>query len=167
MVVALAGGIIWYNSKKANQLAIAGTERMMLVAGQNVSNRIKLLYDPMYAIVGIALLVPQLISPAIKEDPHATSLLMRVLRIYPQILSLYVGFDNGEFFMVTHIAGENSAKLRDALGAPAGAAFANEIISAETAGDRKTRWVFLSEDGTVVRRLDPAPAEFDPRPRPW
>jgi hypothetical protein len=34
MVVALAGGIIWYNSKKANQLAIAATERMMLEAGE-------------------------------------------------------------------------------------------------------------------------------------
>ena len=167
MVVALAGGIIWYNSKKSNQLAIAAAERMMLEAGDDVSNRIKLLYDPMYAIVGIASLVPELISPAIKEDPRARSLLMRVLRVYPQILSLYVGFDNGEFFMVTHVAGENGAKLRDALHAPADAAFANEIISADTAGDRKTRWIFLAEDGTVVGRLDPAPAEFDPRPRPW
>ena len=167
MVVALAGGIIWYNSKKSNQLAIAAAERMMLEAGDDVSNRIKLLYDPMYAIVGIASLVPELISPAIKEDPRARSLLMRVLRVYPQILSLYVGFDHGEFFMVTHIAGENGAKLRDALHAPADAAFANEIISADTAGDRKTRWIFLAEDGTVVGRLDPAPAEFDPRPRPW
>ena len=167
MVVALAGGIIWYNSKKSNQLAIAAAERMMLEAGDDVSNRIKLLYDPMYAIVGIASLVPELISPAIKEDPHAASLLMRVLRIYPQILSLYVGFDNGEFFMVTHIAGENSAVLRETLHAPPDAVFANEIISAETAGDRKTWWVFFSEDGTVVGRLDPAPTEFDPRPRPW
>jgi adenylate cyclase len=167
MVVALAGGIIWYNSKKSNQLAIAAAERMMLEAGDDVSNRIKLLYDPMYAIVGIASLVPELISPAIKDDPRARSLLMRVLRVYPQIRSLYVGFDNGEFFMVTHIAGENGAKLRGALHAPSDAAFANEIISAETAGDRKTRWVFLSEDGTVVGRLDPAPAEFDPRARPW
>jgi adenylate cyclase len=167
MVVALAGGIIWYNSKKSNQLAIAAAERMMLEAGDDVSNRIKLLYDPMYAIVGIASLVPELISPAIKDDPRARSLLMRVLRVYPQIRSLYVGFDNGEFFMMTHIAGENGAKLRGALHAPSDAAFANEIISAETAGDRKTRWVFLSEDGTVVGRLDPAPAEFDPRARPW
>ena len=167
MVVALAGGIIWYNSKKSNQLAIAAAERMMLEAGDDVSNRIKLLYDPMYAIVGIASLVPELISPAIKDDPRARSLLMRVLRVYPQIRSLYVGFDNGEFFMMTHIAGENGAKLRGALHAPSDAAFANEIISAETAGDRKTRWVFLSEDSTVVGRLDPAPAEFDPRARPW
>jgi len=165
MVVALTGGIIWYNSKKTNQLAFAAAERMMLEAGEDVSNRIKLLYDPMYAIVGIASLVPELTSPAIKENPHALSLMLRVLRIYPQILSLYVGFDNGEFFMVTHIAGENSAALRDALRAPPDAAFANEIVSADAAGDRKTRWVFLADDGTVVGRSDGAP--FDPRERPW
>jgi adenylate cyclase len=166
MVVALTGGIIWYNSKKANQLAFAAAERMMLEAGEDVANRIKLLYDPMYAIVGIASLVPELTSPAIKDDPHAMSLMLWVLRIYPQVLSFYVGFDNGEFFMVTHIAGENSAALRNELHAPPDAAFANEIISAEAGGDRKTRWVFLGEDGTVVGRLD-APTTFDARERPW
>lgn len=167
MVVALTGGIIWYNSKKSNQLAVVAAQRLMVEAGEDVSNHIKLLYDPIYAIVGTASLVPELTSPSIKEDQHAMSLILRVLRIYPQFLSLYVGFDNGEFFMVTHITGANSAALRDALHAPPDAAFANEIISADAAGDRKTRWVFLGEDGTVVGRLDPAPAEFDPRPRPW
>lgn len=165
MVVALTGGIIWYNSKKTNQLAFAAAERMMLEAGEDVSNRIKLLYDPMYAIVGIASLVPELTSPAIKENPHALSLMLHVLRIYPQILSLYVGFDNGEFFMVTHITGENSAALRDALHAPPDAAFANEIVSADAAGARSTRWVFLADDGSVVGRSDGA--AFDPRERPW
>ena len=148
-------------------MAIAAAERMMVEAGEDVSNRIKLLYDPMYAIVGIASLVPELSSPAIKEDPHALSLILRELRIYPQILSLYVGFDTGEFFMVTHIAGENSAALRDALHAPPDAVFANEIISADAAGERKTRWVFLAEDGTVVGRSDSVPTDFDPRERPW
>jgi adenylate cyclase len=167
IVVALAGGIIWYNAKKSNELAIAAAERMILAAGEDVSNRLKTLYDPMYAIVGIASLVPELTSPGIKEDPLAMSLILRVLRIYPQILSFYVGFDNGDFFMVTHIAGENAADLRSALKAPPDAAFANEIISADTGGDRKTRWVFLAEDGSVVGRADPVPAEFDPQERPW
>ncbi|MBV9814925.1 MAG: cache domain-containing protein [Alphaproteobacteria bacterium] len=167
MVVALAGGIIWYHSKKTNQLAIAAAERMMIEAGEDVSNRIQLLYDPMYAIVGISALVPELTSPAIKDDPHALELILRVLRIYPQILSLYVGFDTGEFFMVTHIGGENAAPLRDALQAPPNAVFANEIVSLDAAGNRETRWIFLGEDGTVVGRHDPVPAEFDPRGRPW
>jgi len=112
-------------------------------------------------------LSPEFTSPAIKEDPRAISLILQVLRIYRQILSLYVGFDSGEFFMVTHITGENRADLRAALKAPPDAVFANEIISADTGGARKARWVFLSEDGSVVGGTEPAPAEFDPRQRPW
>ena len=165
MVVALTGGIIWYNAKKSNQLAIAAAERMMLEASEDVSNRIRLLYDPMYAIVGIASLVPELTLPAIKEDPHAMSLILRVLRTYSQILSLYVGFDSGEFFMVTHIAGENAAALRDTLHTPEGAIFANEIVSANAGGGRSTRWIFLADDGSVVGRSDGA--AFDPRERTW
>jgi adenylate cyclase len=167
IVVVLAGGIIWYNSKKTNQLAIAAAERLMQEAGEDISDRIKLLYDPMYAIVGIASQVPELTSPTIKDDPHAMSLTLRVLRIYPQILSLYVGFDDGDFFMVTHIAGENSTELRAALHAPEAAAFANEIVSAGAGGERSTQWIFLAEDGGIVGRRDPAPADFDPRQRPW
>src|SRR5215469_15728681 len=127
MVVALTGGIIWYNTKKSNQLAIEAARRMMQEAGDDVTNRIKLLYDPMYAIVGIASLVPELTSPGIKNDLRAMSLILRVLRTYPQIMSLYVGFDSGEFFMVTHIAGENGAALREGLRVPKDAVFANEI----------------------------------------
>jgi adenylate cyclase len=167
IVIALAGGIIWYNSKKSNELAIAAADRLMLEVSDKISDRIKLLYDPLYAIVGIGSQVPELTTPVIKDDPRARSLILRVLRIYPQILSLYVGFDNGDFFMVTHIAGENSEGLRQTLKAPEGATFANEVITAGLGDERHTRWVFFGEHGEVVARGDPAPAEFDPRERPW
>jgi adenylate cyclase len=167
IVVALTGGIIWYNTKKSDQLARAVTQRMMLGASEDITNRIKLLYDPMYAIVGISALVPVLTAPTIADDQAALSLILRALRIYPQILSFYVGFDNGDFFMVTHIAGENAAALRGALRAPETAVFANEIITKAPGGERNTRWLFLAEDGTVAGRRDAVPAEFDPRQRPW
>lgn len=118
ILVGLAGGIIWYNSKKSSELAIAAAQRLMQEAEDKITDRIRLLYDPMYAIVGISSLVPELTTPAIKDDPNALAVLLRALRIYPQILSLYVGFDDGEFFMVTHIAGEKIAALRKALQAP-------------------------------------------------
>ena len=167
ILVALAGGIIWYNSKKSSELALSAAQRLMQQADEKIRDRIKLLYDPMYAIVGIASLVPGLTTPAIKDDPSAMALLLRALRIYPQILSLYVGFDDGEFFMLTHIAGEKSDALRKALQAPAEAVFANEVITRDAAGQRTVRWVFLDKDGAIVGRRDPAPAVFDPRTRPW
>jgi adenylate cyclase len=167
ILVALAGGIIWYNSKKASELAIAAAQRLMQEADEKITDRIKLLYDPMYAIVGIASLVPELTTPSTGEDASAMALLLRALRIYPQILSLYVGFDNGDFSMVTHIAGAKADALRAALQAPQDAVFANEIVSADPAGQRTARWIFLGEDGAVVGRRDPAPTAFDPRQRLW
>ncbi len=166
ILVALAGGIIWYNAKKSSGLAVTSAQRLMRQVDEKIIDRIELLYDPMYAIVGIASLVPELTSPAIMDGASAKGVMLRALRIYPQILSLYVGFDTGDFFMITHITGEKSAALRKALLAPPAAVFANEIVTADTAGQRSVRWVFLAEDGAIVGRRDKAPP-FDPRQRPW
>jgi adenylate cyclase len=167
ILIALAGGIIWYNSTKSNELAVAAAKRLMKEAEHKIIDRIKLLYDPMYAIVGIASLVPALTSPEIAHDPRAQQLMLWVLRFYPQIQSLYVGFDNGDFHMVTHIVGEKSAALRKALDAPSEAAFAVETITGGAGGGRQEQWSFLSEDGAVIARRDPTPTTFDPRRRPW
>lgn len=166
IIVALAGGIIWYNSNKSSELAIAAAHRLMQEADDKITDRIRLLYDPMYAIVGIAALVPDLTRPAAVDDPNAQALLLRALRIYPQILSLYAGFDNGDFYMVTHIAGKRAAGLRKELHAPPEAIFAEEIVTANGSGQPDVRWVFLADDGAVVGRRDKAPP-YDPRQRPW
>jgi adenylate cyclase len=167
ILIALAGGIIWYNSAKSNELALAATKRLMKEEEHKIIERIKLLYDPIYAIVSIGAMVPSLTSPEIGHDPRAQKLMLRALRFHPQIQSLYVAFDNGDFHMVTHIVGDKSAALRNALQAPGDAAFAVETISGGTGGGRQAQWSFLSEDGAVIGRRDPTPTTFDPRRRPW
>ena len=59
LVLALAGGIIWYNLCKSTDLMVAVAERQMAESGEKISDRVKLLYDPLYAIVGIASQVPE------------------------------------------------------------------------------------------------------------
>src|SRR6266851_5189649 len=110
IVVALAGGIIWYNSLKTTELMVAAAERQMIETGEKISERIGLLYDPLYAIVAIASHVPEMKAPLHDDGHTGMPMLLRALRFYPQILSLYVGFDNGDFFMVSHIAGEGRAR---------------------------------------------------------
>jgi adenylate cyclase len=166
ILVALVGGIIWYNSKKSSELAIAAAQRLMQEADEKIIDRIRLLYDPMYAIVGIASLVPELTAPTSGQDANAKALMLRALRTYPQILSLYVGFDNGDFSMMTHIAGDKSVALRKQLQAPSDAVFAHEIATVDPGGQSNVRWAFLAADGAVVGRRDKAPP-FDPRTRPW
>jgi adenylate cyclase len=167
IVVALAGGIIWYNMRKSTELMLAAAERQMVETGEKISDRVKLLYDPLYAIVGIASQVPEIKTPLGDNGHPPMAMLLRVLRFYPQILSLYVGLENGDYFGVTHIAGESRTRFREALKAPENAAFATKIITSRKDGARAESWVFLDDDGTEVGRNDTVVPEFDPRQRPW
>jgi hypothetical protein len=53
LVVALAGGIVWYNVLKTTELMVATAERLMdrwIELGEKISEPIGLLYDRLYAI---------------------------------------------------------------------------------------------------------------------
>jgi adenylate cyclase len=167
IIVALAGGIIWYNLRKSTDLLIAAAERQMVETGEKISDRIRLLYDPMYAIVGIASQAPDMKALAADSGRGGMPMLLRMLRFYPQILALYVGFDDGDLFSVHHIVGESRVRLRGLIGAPENAAFANRRITTGSDGSRVERWVFFDNDGVEVGRTNLVPATFDPRQRPW
>jgi adenylate cyclase len=167
IVVALAGGIIWYNLRKSTDLMVGAAERQMIERDAMISDRIRLLYDPLYAIVGIASQVPEMKAP-INENGHVgMPMLLRTLRFYPQIFSLFVGFENGDFFSVAHAAGQSRSRFRSFLGAPENAAFSNRIITRRSDGMPVERWVFIDDDGIEVGQRDPVPTSFDPRARPW
>jgi hypothetical protein len=167
LVVALAGGIIWYNLRKSTELMVAGAERQMVETGDKILDRIRLLYDPMYAIVSISSQAPDMKALLADNGRIGRPMLLRMLRFYPQILALYVGLDNGELFSVYHIAGEPRARFRSILGAPENAAFANRVMTTRGDGARVEHWVFLDNEGVEVGQTDPVAATFDPRQRPW
>jgi adenylate cyclase len=167
IVVALAGGIIWYNWGKSRDFVIAAAQHEMVETGEKISERIKQIYDPLYAIVGIASHATELKAPLNDAGHLETPMLLRIMRFYPQILSLYVGFDNGDFYMVSHVAGEQRARFRESLGAPQNAAFANKVVTVGNDGVRQEQWIFLDENGAEVGRREPARSNFDPRTRPW
>jgi hypothetical protein len=167
IVVVLAGGIIWYDLRRSTDLMVAVADRQIVETGEKISDRIKLLYDPIYAIVGIASQAPDIRALLANNSRVGMPMLLRMLRFYPQILAVYVGFDNGEFFAVDHIAGGSRASVRRLSGAPENAAFYNRIITLGGGGLRVERYVFLDDDGVEIGHIDPVPATYDPRTRPW
>ncbi len=166
IVASLTGGLVWYNSSKTAELAIVAADRLIVEIGDKVLERVQLLYDPMIAIVALAARVPDIVTMTHGDNPPATGFLIRGLKVYPQIFSLYVGYANGDFFMVSHVAGPQNAAARAALKAPDEAAFANERIALGSDGVRRLRWIFLDADGNEIGSSEGG-AEFDPRERPW
>src|SRR5579863_6436585 len=167
MVVGLVGGIIWYNFDKTAALSVIAGQKLIAESSSDTAHRIELFYEPVLAIVALASRVPRIADADVNNDSDRLSLVITGLKRYPQLFSLYVAYDNGDFDLVTRIGGKDRAVERDTLGAPETAAFAHEVISTGSDGVRRTRWSFLDDNGAVIQQRDPVEANYDPRVRQW
>ncbi|HUN47412.1 MAG TPA: cache domain-containing protein [Stellaceae bacterium] len=167
IVVALVGGIIWYNFRKSETLAIDTAERLMAESSDDTVRRIDLFYEPVLAIVALASRVPLISEMTPRESGDRVALVLTGLRRYPQLFSLYAGYDNGDFDMMTRVSGTSRSDARKAIGAPDDAFFAHETIRAESDGVRRARWVFLDESGAPIGERAVDGTTFDPRLRQW
>lgn len=167
IVVGLVGGIIWYNFEKSASLTVDTAERLMAESSDDTVHRIQLFYEPVLAIVALASRVPQISEMTPRERDDRLALIIAGLRHYPQLFSLYVGYDNGDFDMVTRVDGQGRSDARKTLGAPDAAVFAHETIRVGSDGVRRASWSFLDDSGAQIGQQPAADAGFDPRLRQW
>jgi hypothetical protein len=165
-VVGLIGGIVWYNFKKTTELSLVATDRLVDEMSDKIIERIQRFYDPMVAVVGISARMPN-IGDIMTLEPNSLAFVLRGFTTYPQIFSLYLGDDDGGFFMVTRARIASSAGVAQNLAPPDGAIYAVERIPAAAAGSRAAEWFFLDAAGAVIERRPPVSTDYDPRQRPW
>lgn len=167
IVVGLVGGIIWYNFEKSSALSVMAAKRLLEESGDATLRRVELFYEPVVTIVALGSRVPELSEMSARDKDERLALVLTGLRRYPQLFSLYVGYENGEFDMVTRIGGDERSDARQALSAPDNAVFAHETIRVDGDGTRHGGWSFLDESGTQIAERAAAEATYDPRSRQW
>ncbi|HUK11366.1 MAG TPA: cache domain-containing protein [Stellaceae bacterium] len=165
IVVALVCGIVWYNFKKTAALSVLEGQRLLTESASDIVHQVELFYEPVLAIVALASRVPGITERAAGNERLAME--MTGLKRYPHLLSLYVGYDNGDFDLVTRVGGEDRAVERQTLGAPDNAAFAHEVIRSDDSGVRRAAWSFLDGGGNIIEQRPPTEAGYDPRVREW
>lgn len=166
-VVGLLGGIVWYNFDKTRALTIMSAERLLAETGDKTINRLRLFYDPVIAVVALASRVPQVSTAAAGSETQRPMMMMTGLQRYPQIFSLYVGFDDGSFEMVTRVSGDERAAARKTIGAPDDAVFAHELVEVGGDGAHRASWTFLDREGKLIDSRAAADTAYDPREREW
>src|SRR5688572_2896787 len=95
------------------------------------------------------------------ERFERVAVLAEALESQPHITAFYIGYDNGEFFLVRPLLDDAA---RDRYKAPAMSRFL--VQSVEQAGER-TRWVALDGKFNVLQESSPAGYRYDPRQQPW
>ncbi|MBK6651323.1 MAG: HD domain-containing protein [Betaproteobacteria bacterium] len=123
---------------------------------------LKALRGPIETAVGLSTHARTLMDATTHaQRMEGVDVLTTTLRELPQVASVYVGYDNGDFFLARSLP-DIAELLR--LGAPVGSAYL--VQSIDQAG-ASVRWVALDKSLKVLREWEPVVESFDPRKRPW
>lgn len=166
--VLLAGPLAWYNYSRSTEAAVEVAAEAMGRAAANVSLSTRLLAQPLTLLADQVPALPGAHVPPRGFDHPLLPALLQAAQATPQIYSVYLGYPDGSFLQVISVA--DAPAVAASLKAPGGTAQAVRVISPARPGRgaaRLERWRFLNDRGAVLAESAPAPAQYDPRTRPW
>jgi HD-GYP domain-containing protein (c-di-GMP phosphodiesterase class II) len=164
-LIVLAGGVIgWFNYSQHARLVLAAADRVFdglhreLVADLEQGSQLNHTTVEMLARTRVGA------AASLDERLASLPLFREALRRNDRLNSLYVGYDDGEFFQVLPL---RTAAQRELYKAPEAAAYV--VWSIETGGGGAARSTYLFFDDALrplgSRNVEGSP--YDPRQRPW
>ena len=161
MVFGLA--LIGFFHSESKRIEILGTDDLMDRIGRHMKTSIAELYLPAQSLVDIASKSAPLAGTDLGDRLATLGTLTEALRLNPHMSSIFVGYEDGEFFLVRPVGDRRVAA--QALDAPNGSRFA--VQSIERDGGVRGTLLFFDD---ALELLDTRPlssTDFDPREREW
>jgi HD-GYP domain-containing protein (c-di-GMP phosphodiesterase class II) len=147
-----------YRSTRQMMLAAAGT--LFDRVGAQVHAAVEASYNP-------AILTADILSNSVLAEDRTLEdrlrhlpMMVGVLRDQPELEAVYVGYDDGDFFLVRRLPHQQAT-------GKAGAAYLVQSVAHAASGARQGRYIYFDADLTLLF-YEPMPDyAFDPRTRPW
>jgi len=165
VVLAVGGGLGVHNYRLTSRIVLDAADAVFQRMGREVALELAHTTAPAELLVDV--IANQQVTDALRFDERMRELpaFAEALRDNADISALYVGYDNGDFFLVRSL---RDRATRERLGAPAAAAFAVQSIEATPAhAPPSTRFVYVGDDLAILGAVDRPDFAFDPRARAW
>ncbi len=163
-MLAVAGGIsvIGYNTAKLALLATA--ERTAKGTGELINAKARVLLEPAQATLRQLSFDPIVEAKTLEARLQRLYVLSEELTVNPMIASIYVGYDNGEFFLARPL---DNLAIRERFKAPPGSNFMVQARTRQANGSIQGEFIFFDADSRIEERRRVPDYTFDPRTRPW
>lgn len=166
LLLLLTGVVLGlFNYRQTSQIILSSSDELFDRISQEVETDLRQTYQPTYHLLNLLALggTHQRLNSFDRLDILLRPL-TQALQDNPKLAALYVGYDDGDFFMVRHLRNE---ALRKTLNAPPDAVY--QVWSIERDNLSRARSLTFFFDGQlneIVRRQE-LKERYDPRSRPW
>ena len=157
--------LIWFNYLEVRKIALLGADDLLERTGLHLETSIEELYVPAQSLVDVLSKALTADDAEFEERLELLPLLAEPLLRNPTISAVFVGYENGDFFLVTSASGQG--RDRGEGDVPPESAFVVQSIDDARGGtDNYERYVF-DEDLELVGRGTMQREGYDPRQREW
>ena len=163
LFVVFGLALIGFFHAGSKRIEILGADDLMDRIGRHMQTSIAELYLPAQSLVDVASKSAPMAGASLEDRLATLGVLNEALRLNPHMSSIFVGYEDGEFFLVRSVGDRRVAA--QALDAPKGSRFAVQSIERD-GGVRGTLLFF----DNALELLDTRPlstTDFDPRERGW
>ncbi len=151
-----------FRGMEAAKVTAAGaTARQMAVS---VDDRIRAITDPPSTALAVLSHDPLAGAETLEQRLLRLPVIADILDSSDIVSAVYIGYDNGDFFLLRKIRSSGTMQFPDA---PADARFLLQAITQTADGRRQPTWHFYDANRTLLEQRTPADYRFDPRDRGW
>jgi HD-GYP domain-containing protein (c-di-GMP phosphodiesterase class II) len=167
LVLVVGVATAWVSYSRTSRVLEASAVDLAMRSAREGGAELERVLAPARSAIRLLALQPVVAADSLAARMQALDFFIEALRMSHAVVSYYVGYANGDFFLVRRItAGEEAL-----FGAPPGTRFAVQSIErgrGEARGEVKSRFIYLDEKlGRIGSALWPQALAFDPRDRPW
>ncbi|WP_158089299.1 adenylate/guanylate cyclase domain-containing protein [Magnetofaba australis] len=163
MVLLMLGLVGFLFQNNAAIVVNTATESMQRATAQ-IERDAQALIQPVSRVVDATAHLA-LVDPAGMQSINGLQRLYRQLNALPQIFSLYLGEENGDFYQILSLPRTPIKLGPTGQRTPNGARYVTRLLETQE-GIRADRFHFFDESGKELRFDEGAP-RYDPRVRPW
>jgi len=157
--------LISFNYLETRKIALLGADDLLERTSLHLQNSIAELYVPAQNLVDVLSKALTAEQTELEDRLAQMPLLAEPLRRNPTISAVFVGYENGDFFLVTSAHGHGRDRWE--WDVPAEAAIVAQSIDDARGGAANYELYFFDEDVELVGRGKMDREGFDPRQREW
>lgn len=153
-----------FNYRQTTQIILSSSEKLFNRIEQDVRLDLQATYAPIRHLLSLLADTPAARSSGLEPRLALLKPFSQSLTDNPDLASLYLGYGNGDFFMVRPL---RTPALKNLLKAPEAAAFQVWSIEHDASGQAHSQSLFFDQALSPVGRQDNPDDPYDPRSRAW
>jgi HD-GYP domain-containing protein (c-di-GMP phosphodiesterase class II) len=153
-----------FNYRQTTQIILSSSEKLFERIEQDVRLDLQATYEPIRHLLSLLVTNPAGHARVLEQRLALLKPFSQSLKDNPDLASLYVGYANGDFFMVRPL---RTPELKTLVDAPQTAAYQVWSIEHDTDGPARSQYLYFDQDLTLISRRDNPDETYDPRTRAW